>query len=182
VILPIGALPEIDATLTNLEGLDQGTLAGGKLPGEARAGWRVLRALGGELAAQGLDFTDLAGLRASIHRQDVRPIAGGAPSVAGEGLELAVSAAIYRSDAVVRRAANLQSHPLNVEPHAVMHPTDAEALGFREGVVGKFTAAAGTATLPIALSDKVARGTVWIESGHGATAPLGAGRVQAGRA
>ena len=26
------------------------------------------------------------------------------------------------------------------------------------------------------------RGTVWIESGHGATAPLGAGRVQVGRA
>ena len=47
---------------------------------------------------------------------------------------------------------------------------------------GKFTAAAGTATLPVATSDKVARGTIWIETGHGATAPLGAGRVQAGRA
>src|SRR3546814_1728519 len=34
VILPIGALPEIDATLTNLDGLDQYAVAGGKLPGE----------------------------------------------------------------------------------------------------------------------------------------------------
>jgi NADH-quinone oxidoreductase subunit G len=182
VILPIGLLPEIEATLTNLEGFEQSTAAGGKLPGDARAGWRVLRALGGELGVAGFDFTDLAGLRASIHRQDVRPVAGAAPTVAGEGLELAVSTAIYRSDAVVRRAANLQSHPLNVEPQAVMHPADADALGFQDGVVGKFTAAAGTATLPVTVSDKVARGTIWIESGHGATAPLGVGRVQAGRA
>ncbi|MDG6349189.1 NADH-quinone oxidoreductase subunit NuoG, partial [Luteimonas sp. 8-5] len=36
VILPIGALPEIDATLTNLDGRDQQAVAGGKLPGEAR--------------------------------------------------------------------------------------------------------------------------------------------------
>jgi NADH-quinone oxidoreductase subunit G len=49
-------------------------------------------------------------------------------------------------------------------------------------VVGKFSTGAGTATLPVAVSDKVAHGTVWVESGHGATAPLGAGRVQAGRA
>jgi NADH-quinone oxidoreductase subunit G len=64
VILPIGALPEIDATLTNLEGREQRAVAAGKLPGDARAGWRVLRALGGELGAAGFDFTDLAGVRA----------------------------------------------------------------------------------------------------------------------
>ena len=64
----------------------------------------------------------------------------------------------------------------------MLHPLDAEAAGLADGVVGKFTAAAGTATLPVATSDKVARGTIWIETGHGATAPLGAGRVQAGRA
>jgi NADH-quinone oxidoreductase subunit G len=138
--------------------------------------------LGSELDVEGFGFTDLAGLRATVQRQDVRPAAGTAPKVAGEGLELSVSTAIYRSDAVVRRAAGLQSHPLNVEPHAVMHPADADTFGFREGVIGKFTADAGTATLPVAISDKVARGTIWIESGHGATAPLGAGRVQAGRA
>jgi NADH-quinone oxidoreductase subunit G len=64
VVLPIGALPEIDATLTNLEGREQRAVAAGKLPGEARAGWRVLRALGGELGAAGFEFTDLAGVRA----------------------------------------------------------------------------------------------------------------------
>ena len=182
VILPIGLLPEVDATLTNLDGRDQVAVAGGKLPGDARAGWRVLRALGGELGADGFEFTDLAGLRAGLQRQEVNVAAGKAPVVAGEGLEIASSIAIYRSDAVVRRAPALQSHPLNVEPRATLHPEDAAALGLAEGAMAKFQAGQGTAALPIAVSDKVARGTVWVESGHGATAPMGAGRAQAGRA
>ncbi|MGO4220602.1 NADH-quinone oxidoreductase subunit NuoG [Lysobacter sp. TAF61] len=181
VILPIGLLPEIDATLTNLDGRQQVAMAGAKLPGQARPGWRVLRALGGELEAKGFGFTDLVGLRASMKMRDTQVVAGKAPSTSGEGLEVAASIAIYRSDAVVRRAAALQSHPLNVEPKAVLNPHDASALGLADGVVAKFNTAAGTATLPVAVSDKVARGTVWVESGHGATAPM-SGRVQAGRA
>ena len=185
VILPIGLLPEIDATLTNLDGRQQSAIAGGKLPGEARAGWRVLRALGGELAADGFEFTDLTGLRESMQMRDVTPVAGNLANAmvfARDGLEIAVSTAIYRSDAVVRRAAALQAHPLNLKPRAVLHPGDAARLGLADGNIGMFSASDGTATLPVVLSDKVARGTVWIESGHGATAPLGAGRVQAGRA
>ncbi|MDR7134265.1 NADH-quinone oxidoreductase subunit G [Lysobacter niastensis] len=182
VILPIGLLPEIEATLTNLDGRQQQAVAGGKLPGQARAGWRVLRALAGELGAKGFEFTDLAGLRAGMQMRETQVAAGKAPANSGEGLEVAASIAIYRSDAVVRRAPALQAHPLNVEPKATLHPLDAAALGLAEGVVGKFSTHAGTATLPVAVSDKVARGTVWVESGHGATAPLGAGRVQAGRA
>jgi NADH-quinone oxidoreductase subunit G len=182
VILPVGLLPEIDASLTNLDGVDQVAVAGGKAPGEARAGWRVLRALGGELGVPGFEFTDLSGLRAGLRPRAVAPVASGTPDVAGEGLELAVSTAIYRGDAVVRRAAALQSHPLNIEPRAVLHPADAQSLGLSDGQVGKFTASAGTSTLPVVVSDQVARGTVWIESGHAATTPLGAGRVQAGRA
>lgn len=181
VILPIGLLPEIEATLTNLDGRQQQTVAGGKLPGQARAGWRVLRALAGELGANGFEFTDLAGLRAGMQMRETKVAAGKASTTSGEGLEVAASIAIYRSDAVVRRAAALQAHPLNVEPQATLHPQDAAALGLAEGVVAKFSAHAGTATLPVAISDKVARGTVWVETGHGATAPL-VGRVQAGRA
>ena len=37
--------------------------------------------------------------------------------------------------------------------------------------------AAGTAALPVNLSNLVARGCAWVESGYGATAALGAGNV-----
>jgi NADH-quinone oxidoreductase subunit G len=190
VILPIGALPEVEATLTNLDGRKQAATAAGKLPGEARAGWRVLRALGGALGAAGFDFTDLTGLRAGMEPREVTPAAGAMPDVsnvsdegpADEGLEIAASQAIYRSDAVVRRAAALQSHPLNVGPRAVLNVDDAKALGLEDGAVGKFATGAGTATLPVSVDARVARGAVWIESGHGATTPLGHGRVSIGRA
>ena len=66
VILPIGLLPEIDATLVNVDGLAQGVLAGAKAPGQARPGWKVLRALGGGMHVDGFDFDDIAGLREGI--------------------------------------------------------------------------------------------------------------------
>ena len=182
VILPIGVLPELDATLTNLEGREQVGVAGGRLPGEARPGWRVLRALGGDLGVPGFEFTDLAGLRASMVKRDVVPAAGRAPAYSDQGLEVALGTAIYRCDAVVRRAAALQAHPLNVGPIASIHPEDARELGLVDGATGTFGAAAGTAALPVFITEMVARGTVWIESGHGATAPLGSGRLTVGSA
>ncbi|KAB8196912.1 NADH-quinone oxidoreductase subunit G [Lysobacter maris] len=182
VILPIGALPEVEATLTNLDGREQTAQAAGKLPGEARAGWRVLRALGGALQAAGFDFTDLAGLRSEGVARDVAPVAGLAPYLASDGLEIVAVPGIYRGDAVVRRASALQTHPLNTGPAAVLNPQDASALGLQDGAMGKFTTTTGTATLPVTVDARIAPGTVLVESGHGATAPLGQGRVNGGRA
>jgi NADH-quinone oxidoreductase subunit G len=112
VILPIGALPEIDATLTNLDGVAQMTSAAGKLPGQAHAGWRVLRALADELKLDGFGYTDLAGLRAGVAPKSVQAAKGSAPAIAGTGLEVVASQAIYRVDGVTRRAEALQAHPL----------------------------------------------------------------------
>ncbi|MCD9007233.1 NADH-quinone oxidoreductase subunit NuoG [Luteimonas sp. XNQY3] len=178
VILPIGALAEIDATLTNLDGRDQQATAAGKLPGDARAGWRVLRALGGALEAPGFEFTDLAGLRAGLQGRAVSVAASAAPVVDGDGFELAVSQAIYRVDGLTRRAAALQSHPLTVGPRIVLHPDDAAASHVADGGMAKVANAVGTATLQVAVDDRVAPGAAWVESGYGATAALSAGKVK----
>jgi NADH-quinone oxidoreductase subunit G len=218
VILPIGLLPEIDATLTNLEGREQRAVAAGKLPGEARAGWRVLRALGGSLDAAGFDFTELAEVRASLaqagaarasdaatgakqgwfqvdetetleaaHRS--APHAGANASAnpgataGASGLEIAASQAIYRGDAILRRAAALQAHPLTVGARIALNPADAQAADLADGAMAKVAAGQGTATLPVAIDARVAAGCAWIESGHGATAPLlTAGKVEVARA
>ena len=179
VILPIGLLPEIAGTLTNMDGREQSTQPAGKLPGEAREGWRVLRALGGGMAVPGFDFNDLYGLRAGMQPRSVAVRAANVPAAGSPGLELAVSQAIYRTDGTVRRAAALQAHPLTVGEVAVLHPQTAASAGLADGAMGKFSTAAGTATLPVSLSDKVAPGVVWVESGYGATAPLAASRVEA---
>jgi len=193
VILPIGLLPEIDATLVNLEGREQHAVAGGKLPGEARAGWRVLRALGGALDAPDFDFTELQQLRDSLARRAwdrAGAAAGGQGAAAGNGsglerigLELAVSQAIYRVDAVTRRAAALQAHPLTVGPRITLAVDDARAAGVDADAMARVATDRGTATLPVAVDARVAPGCAWIESGHGATAPLlSAGKVEVTRA
>ena len=174
IVLPIAALPEIEATLTNLDGLDQSSQAGGKPPGEARPGWRVLRALAERLNLSGFDFTDLAGLRAQLAPKDAHGGAGLAEA-GGEGdagLERIATTAIYRSDAVVRRAAALDAHPLNGGPRAMLHPEEALALGIAAGAMVRVDDRRGVATLPVVIDASVARGTVWIETGYAATAPL----------
>lgn len=182
VILPIGMLPEVDGTLTNLDGRDQVAVPAGKLPDQSRPGWRVLRALGGELKAPGFDFTDLAGLRAGSASRAVAAAPSKAPSHAGDGLEVAASQAIYRIDGITRRAEALQAHPLTVGPRVTLHPDDARAAGLEEGAMAKLDNGRGIATLQVFISDQVAAGSVWIETGYGATAPLATARVKVGRA
>jgi len=174
VILPIGALPEVDATLTNLEGFDQVATAAGKVPGQAQPGWRALRALGGVLGVPGFEFTDLAGLRASVAPKAVQVAAGNAPVQSGAGLEVATSQAIYRVDAVTRRAEALQAHPLNAGPRVLLNPADAAGASLVEGAMAKLATTSGTGTLPVVIDDRVAAGCLWVESGHGATAQLAA--------
>ncbi|MEG2942351.1 MAG: molybdopterin-dependent oxidoreductase, partial [Thermomonas sp.] len=174
VILPVGALPEVDATLTNLDGVAQATSAAGKLPGQAHAGWRVLRALADELKLGGFSYTDLAGLRAGITPKSMQAAKGSAPALAGTGLEIAASQAIYRVDAVTRRAEALQAHPLNPGPRVLLHPSDASNAGLVDEAMAKLSTASGTATLQVVIDDRVAAGCAWIETGHGATAPLAA--------
>jgi NADH-quinone oxidoreductase subunit G len=213
VILPIGLLPEIDATLTTPDGRAQRAVAAGKLPAQARAGWRVLRALGGTLGAAGFDFTELAEVRGALAQAGAARV-GGAGTTAnpawfqvdetetleaahrssegtgagnarqgGAGLEVAASQAIYRVDAILRRAAALQAHPLTVGARIALNPADAQAAGLAEGAMAKVAAGQGTATLPVAVDARVAAGCAWIESGYGATAPLlAAGKVEVARA
>ncbi len=173
VILPIGLLPEIEATLTNLDGTDQATQAGGKLPGQARAGWRVLRALGGQLGLDGFAFTDLAGLRAALSPVSPKAVAGLAELGKAEpGLERITSTPIYRADAVLRRATALNAHPLTHGARLVLHPEEALARGLSDGAIAKVGDGVGSAALPVAVSPRVPKGAVWIESGYEATAPM----------
>ena len=183
VILPIGALPEIEATLTNLEGKAQATVAAGKLPGDARPGWRVLRALATELAVPGFEFTDLATLRAGIAEKAVQVTKGHGVEPAGNGLELVASQAIYRVDGVTRRSEALQAHPLTVGARVVLNAVDAAAAGLADGAMAKLRNAVGTAAMPVRIDAQVVAGCVWIETGYGATAPLAASaRVEVVRA
>jgi NADH-quinone oxidoreductase subunit G len=135
----------------------------------------VLRALAGQLQLPGFDFTDLAGLRALLRPADAACGEGLAPTVVpDQGLERIVGTPIYRADAVTRRAAALNAHPLNHGPRVVLHPEEALARGLGEGAMAVVGDGQGSATLQVATSLQVPRGAAWVEGGHAATAPLSA--------
>ena len=168
VILPIALLPEIDATLVNVDGLAQSVSAGAKATGQTRAGWKVLRALGGSLQLAGFEFDDLAGLRDGISERASTSGSGFAKRAEVTGLTRLATWPIYRSDAVLRRATALQAHPLNRAPAVRLNADEAGRRGLTEGSQVRLA----ESTLPLVIDKSVPDGTAWIESGQDVTATL----------
>jgi NADH-quinone oxidoreductase subunit G len=168
VILPIALLPENDATLVNVDGLAQGVSAGAKAPGQARPGWKVLRALGGALQLAGFEFDDLAGLRDGIAERSATLREGLAKRSPVEGLTRVATWPIYRSDAVLRRAKALNAHPLNRAAAVRIHADDARKLDLTDGGQARVA----DAWLPVVIDPAVPAGAVWIEAGQDFTATL----------
>jgi NADH-quinone oxidoreductase subunit G len=176
VVLPIGLPPEIDGSYANVNGGEQVCAAGAKAPGETRAGWRVLRALGGALGIAGFDFDDIDTLRARMRATPtvVPALSGVAPrrDAPAGGVTRIATVAPYAADGVLRRSAALQATPLAPPPRVVMHPGDALALGLVD--IGRARISDGTneVVLPLHTSASVPHGCAWIEAGHAETAML----------
>ncbi|MEY2114833.1 MULTISPECIES: NADH-quinone oxidoreductase subunit NuoG [Rhodanobacter] len=168
VILPIALLPEIDATLVNVDGLAQGVAAGAKAPGEARPGWKVMRALGGAMQLAGFEFDDIAGLREGISARAQVPRQGLSTRAAPAALTRLATWPIYRLDAVLRRATALNAHPLNRAPAIRLNEAEAR----RQGLVAGAQATIGAVQLPVLVDAAVPDGAVWIEAAHDLTATL----------
>ncbi len=171
VILPLALTPEIGATLVNVDGIAQQLAAGARPPGDARPGWKILRALGGILGVDGFEFSNLVGMRESMPPASERRGGKGLAARAaadGEGLMRLATIPIYRGDAVLRRAEALNRHPLNRAPAARINAADAERLGLDDGVQARV----GDGALPVAVDAAVPPGCVWIEAAFDATATL----------
>ncbi len=168
VILPIALLPEIDATLVNVDGLAQGVVAGAKAPGQARPGWKVLRALGGALQLAGFEFDDLAGLREGIVERTPTPRNELAARKEVAGLTRLATWPIYRSDAVLRRATALNAHPLNRAPAVRLNADEAGRQGLSTGDHVRLA----DVLLPLVIDVAVPDGAAWIEAAQDLTATL----------
>ncbi len=177
VILPIGLLPEIDGSLVNVDGISQSVRAGGKLPGDARAGWRVLRALGAAFEFPGFEFTDLAELQArlpAIGKLNPNPVSvvSAARRPDQIGLVRVAEVPIYAVDAVVRRSEALQATPLAATAFVGLNPADAVRLNLEAGASVVVSDGRVQLELPLAINASIAVGTAWIPAGLDATQSL----------
>jgi NADH-quinone oxidoreductase subunit G len=173
-VLPLGLPPETDGTWVNVDGLVQPAPAGAALPGAARPGWKVLRALGAALGIPGFDFVALENLCASIDSRINAPTPAAAtgrvaPAATPSARTVRLATVgIYRTDAVVRRAKALQAHPLNATPSLHLDADDVHALG----LAGAAEADVNGVRLPVVVDPAVPSGCAWIEAGHALTATL----------
>jgi NADH-quinone oxidoreductase subunit G len=174
-VLPIGLVPEIDGTYVNVDGVIQDCKAGTALPGDARPGWKVLRALGAALGIGGFDFQTLDAVRNLVDGRIGNPADAlatgrlaprGAP--AAGGLVRLATVPVYGGDATVRHAKALQEHPLSRAPALRICDDDARALGLLSGVRADVD---GT-TLQVVVDPAVPRGCAWIECGRAETASV----------
>ncbi len=177
-VLPIGLPPETVGTYVNLDGRVQRVAAATKLPGEARAGWRVLRALGAALGLPGFDFVEHGEVAARVDARIAAPAATvaatpGARGARPAGLLRIASMPIYAVDAVVRRAPALQATPLVRPATAVLNPSDALAAGLAAGATARVSDGSATVLLPVGISTAVPVGAAWVESGHAIVDALG---------
>ncbi|MBS0567317.1 MAG: NADH-quinone oxidoreductase subunit G [Proteobacteria bacterium] len=172
VVLPVGLPPEVDGSYVNVDGFVQTVAAGAKLSGDARPGWKVLRALGAALGLQGFGFTEFSEVRAAVAdalatKSSAAASAAMAPSttasVGAGAFERISTVPIYRSDAILRRSPALQAHPLTGVCSVGLHPEDALALGLGNGGKAKVSAGAATVELPVVVTRAVPRGGAWIE-------------------
>jgi NADH-quinone oxidoreductase subunit G len=169
-VLPVGLPPEVDGTYMNIDGTVQGVAAGAKLPGEARPGWRVLRALGAQLGLAGFTFTELAELRSALQGALAAkftmpknvPVASAVAAL--PGFVRVATVPLYRSDAIVRRSPALQEHPLTGKAAVGLNPEDALALGLANNAKATVRGGDAEVVLPVVITRAVPRGAAWIEA------------------
>jgi hypothetical protein len=163
-VLPIGLPPEIDGSYTNLDGTHAGGRRRAKLPGEARPGWKVLRALGSALSLDGFGFTEIDEVRAQM-RDALRTPKPAAGAAQGAG---------RRPHRAHRQHGDLPRRR-RAAPLAGAAGASAVAARRRRAAPGGRAARSASApvakakvprqvVLPVEVATRVPRGAAWIES------------------
>lgn len=180
VILPIAPFSETSGTYVNCQGDWQSTAASCQPYGDTRPAWKVLRVLGNMLKIDNFNYTSSEQVRDeladAINASAPISTAHWQPSnaiVNATQLQRVAPWSLYRSDNVVRRATALQQVS-QARAEIIMNPQQAQQLQLQVGDVAEVKQAHCHAQLTVAVSEKVALGSLVIHSGFVETADLGA--------
>ncbi len=176
VILPLAAIPETGGTYIDLSGEEQSFEAMVPPWGDARSGWKILTVLGQRLGLSGFSYDRRQDVLEEIRARERYPVRGSQAGVAktedGPVPPLVRfpyrmgRRAVYGTDPYVRRSIPLQKTPLARRSRSLfMHPDDAREQGVQPGTPVRPAGKPEAAVLKVALSDRLPRGTVWLDSG-----------------
>lgn len=188
VILPLAPLAESEGSLVNLDGDTMGFAPAGKVAGEARPGWKILRRLGDELGLAGFGQVDLADLQigmqatlgaAAVTDQAIDALAASrdalaaTPVDAGNALHRVGEVPMYSADALCRRAPALQQTVHAVSDFVGLNPADAGRLGLADGGRANVRQGEASTALEVRVSERVPVGAAWVRSATSSTRELG---------
>ena len=180
-MLPVAPFTETSGTYVNAEGRAQSFKGVVPAYAQSRPAWKVLRVLGNLLSLNDFDYESSEAIREKVLacnftaklNNKVTAVAQASSVTELNGLERVAEVAIYRSDAIVRRAESLQETDISQTPRALMNSQTLAALQITEGAKVKVSSATGTIELEAAADDRLANSTVRIAQGFEATVALG---------
>ena len=174
VLLPIATFAETAGTFINAEGRWQSFNGAGKLLGNARPGWKVLRVLGNFLDLEGFEYTSTAQIRdelKSLFSQEltfdnrVKLAATLKKPRSVNGLVRVSAVPIYALDGLVRRSNPLQQTAEALSAAVYLQAQQAAELGLADATQVLVKQDGGTAELPLVIDNGVPPGCVWIPTG-----------------
>jgi len=180
ILLPLAPVAETVGSYYNLDGSEIPIASAGRLSGEARPGWKILRRLGAALELDDFEQVSLEGLQAEIKGavSDSTMDNGEVrfeKSESASGFHRIGDVPLYSVDSLCRRATPLQNTAQADNYWVGLNPKDASGLDIKDGDTVKVSqASAGTAEFPVTLNKKVPVGGVWLKSGTCGTRELGA--------
>ncbi len=132
VILPLAVIPEVEGALVNLSGHMQISRGETLPPGDARAGWKILRVLGNQLGLEGFEYTRAEHVRAEFAGSQAPEFSGG-EKTADKKANVLLETPMYASDGMVRRSGPLQATVHGELAGISISAADAEKLGVSHG-------------------------------------------------
>jgi NADH-quinone oxidoreductase subunit G len=186
VIFPLAPIAESEGSLFNLNGDSIGYSPAGRVAGEARPGWKILRRLGDGLGLEGFGQTSLVDLQTEMHavfksaevigRVEVEHTWTGVSPYRTQpdaGLYRVGEVPMYSADALCRRTPALQQTVHAQNEFVGLNPEDAVGLGLADGALARVGQGEASVDLAVRVSDAVPRGAAWLRSATCASRELG---------
>ncbi|KGP64347.1 NADH dehydrogenase [Legionella norrlandica] len=178
VILPIAPYAETSGTYINIDNVWQ-TVKGAMFPfGESRPAWKILRVLGNLLHCKKFDYTSTEDILSEIKEcvtmtmeQEYKPYYPESLPVINQSLVRVGEWPLYRIDAIVRNAKELQSCAASESACIRVHPSTADRLKLDE--IATVSQGDIEITLPLKRDERVAVDVVWVANAMPETVDLG---------
>ncbi len=187
VMLPVATFAETSGTFINAEGRVQSFKGVVPSKGQARPAWKVLRVLGNVLHFNGFEQESSEQVRDEVIGSGIHAKLNNKVTVLGQevrraavstGLERVAEVAIYRTDAIVRRAESLQATEISRTPKARVNATTLSSLQVADGDKVKVKSATGEGEFVVALDNQLADNTIRLAQGFEETVALGSAYAQ----